>query len=167
MRNSGKSHLRSLTAAVLAGALGLAFTSLAMAAPPSRGGILGWVSGESHAPRTSTSIRSSGSRPDFGRLDLRAPTNLPADSYSPADAASAPIPFPARRAAVSIHDDERPALGADEPQLKVSGGIQEIAQRVHREGVPVARLWESHSALVSLGLNQRGKPGLWLIQKVK
>jgi hypothetical protein len=31
--------------------------------------------------------------------------------------------------------------------------------------VPIARLWESHSALLSLGLNQRGKPGLWLIQK--
>jgi len=43
---------------------------------------------------------------------------------------------------------------------------EEFARRVHREGLPIARLWESHSALVSLGLNQRGKPGIWLIQKV-
>ena len=41
-----------------------------------------------------------------------------------------------------------------------------MARRVHREGLPVARLWENHAALVSLGLNQRGKPGLWIMQKV-
>ncbi len=45
--------------------------------------------------------------------------------------------------------------------------FEEFARRVHREGIPVARLWESHTALLSLGLNQRGKPGLWIIQKVK
>jgi len=44
---------------------------------------------------------------------------------------------------------------------------EEFLRRVHREGVPVVRLWESHTALLSLGLNQGGKPGLWLIQKVK
>jgi len=27
------------------------------------------------------------------------------------------------------------------------------------------RLWESKSALLSVGLNQKGKAGLWLIQK--
>ncbi len=47
----------------------------------------------------------------------------------------------------------------------MTGGAQEFARRVHREGLPVARLWESKSALVSIGLNQKGKPGLWLIQK--
>jgi hypothetical protein len=166
MRNSGKSHARSLTAAVLAGILASAFASLAVAAPPSRGGILGWASSDSHASRASIPSRSSGGRPDFGRLDLRAPTDLPAYT-KPADAASAPMPFPARRTAMSLHDDERTALGPDEPQVKVSGGMQEFARRFHREGLPVARLWESHSALVSLGLNQRGKPGLWLVQKTK
>jgi hypothetical protein len=40
-----------------------------------------------------------------------------------------------------------------------------FAQRFHREGLPVARLWENHAALVSLGLNQKGKPGLWVVQK--
>jgi hypothetical protein len=44
-------------------------------------------------------------------------------------------------------------------------GAEAFARRVHREGLPVARLWENHSALVSLGLNQKGKPGLWLVQK--
>jgi hypothetical protein len=40
-----------------------------------------------------------------------------------------------------------------------------LVQRFHREGLPLARLWESHHALLSLGLNQRGRPGLWLVQK--
>ena len=44
--------------------------------------------------------------------------------------------------------------------------MEELVQRAHREGVPVARLWENKSALLHLGLNQRGKPGLWLIQKI-
>jgi hypothetical protein len=44
-------------------------------------------------------------------------------------------------------------------------GTEAFARRFHREGLPVARLWENKSALVSLGLNHRGKPGLWLVQK--
>jgi hypothetical protein len=42
---------------------------------------------------------------------------------------------------------------------------EEFVNRVHHEGLPLARLWENKSALVSLGLNQRGQAGLWLIQK--
>jgi hypothetical protein len=57
------------------------------------------------------------------------------------------------------------ALGADAWQDKPSARMAELVRRVHREGLPVARLWENHSALLSLGLNQRGKPGLWIIQK--
>jgi hypothetical protein len=41
-----------------------------------------------------------------------------------------------------------------------------FARRVHQEGLPVARLWETKSAMVSLGFNPKGKPGLWLIQKI-
>lgn len=51
--------------------------------------------------------------------------------------------------------------------VKPAGGAEEFARRVRREGLPVARLFESKSALVSLGLNQKGKPGLWLIQKIR
>ena len=50
--------------------------------------------------------------------------------------------------------------------MRIMSRPEEFARRVHREGLPVARLWQGHSALLSLGLNQRGKPGLWLIQKV-
>jgi len=39
-------------------------------------------------------------------------------------------------------------------------------QRMHREGLPIAHLWESQSAALSIGLNQRGKPGLWFTQRM-
>lgn len=50
-------------------------------------------------------------------------------------------------------------------QGHIMGRAQAFAERFHREGLPIARLWENHSALVSLGLNQKGKAGLWLVQK--
>jgi hypothetical protein len=58
-----------------------------------------------------------------------------------------------------------PALGGESMQPRPLGRAEAFAQRFHREGLPVARLWENHSALISLGLNQKGKPGLWLVQK--
>jgi hypothetical protein len=61
---------------------------------------------------------------------------------------------------------EVPVLGSTGTQSRIDSPIQALARRVHREGLPVARLWENKSALVSLGLNQKGKPGLWIIQKI-
>jgi len=58
-----------------------------------------------------------------------------------------------------------PALGAGELNFRTMSQAEIFARRVHREGLPVARLWESKSAFLSIGLNQRGKPGLWLTQK--
>jgi hypothetical protein len=46
-----------------------------------------------------------------------------------------------------------------------AGSPVEFANRIRHEGLPLARLWENHSALISLGLNPKGKPGLWLVQK--
>jgi hypothetical protein len=58
-----------------------------------------------------------------------------------------------------------PDLGANVTQSRLPSRAEEFARRVHREGLPVARLWENKSALVSLGLNEKGKPGLWVMQK--
>jgi hypothetical protein len=44
--------------------------------------------------------------------------------------------------------------------------LQDFVRRVHHEGLPVARLFESKSALVHVGLSPKGKPGLWLVQKI-
>ena len=45
--------------------------------------------------------------------------------------------------------------------------VQDFVRRVHREGLPVARLFETKGVLVHLGLNPKGKPGLWLVQKTR
>jgi hypothetical protein len=79
-------------------------------------------------------------------LDLRAPESIkPANTYSASgDKTSAlQIPF------------EKPKSPAEA-----------WVDRARREGLPVARLWENKAALLSVGLNQKGQPGLWLTQKV-
>jgi hypothetical protein len=61
------------------------------------------------------------------------------------------------------------AFGADEISVHEMSQGQIIAQRIqhmHREGLPVAHLWESKLAALSIGLNQRGKPGLWFTQRM-
>jgi hypothetical protein len=58
---------------------------------------------------------------------------------------------------------EVPGLGSEGMHARPT--IQEFVHKVHREGLPVARLFETKSALVHLGLSPRGKPGLWLVQK--
>jgi hypothetical protein len=59
-----------------------------------------------------------------------------------------------------------PGLGAQGPQPRITSPMEEFTRRVRKEGLPVARLWENKSALISLGLNQKGKPGLWIVQKI-
>jgi hypothetical protein len=55
----------------------------------------------------------------------------------------------------------------DAPRAPDGGIAAELAQRFRREGLPIARLWQNHEAMLSVGLNQRGKPGLWLVQKTR
>jgi hypothetical protein len=60
---------------------------------------------------------------------------------------------------------ELPLLGSE--SIHVRPTIQDFVRKVHREGLPVARLFETKSALLHLGLSPRGKPGLWLVQKTQ
>lgn len=62
-------------------------------------------------------------------------------------------------------DNHWAASGFSAGQTREITRAEAFARRFHREGLPLARLWENHSALLSLGLNSRGKPGLWLVQK--
>jgi hypothetical protein len=57
-----------------------------------------------------------------------------------------------------IHHDALPQRNSASPEA--------LVRRVHNEGLPLARLWENHAVLISLGVNPKGKVGLWLIQKV-
>jgi hypothetical protein len=97
-------------------------------------------------------------------LDLRPPVA----AAEPAARVSMSFPSSSPRQTLGAQKQfQLPALGAEASRYRVPGRVEEFARRVHREGLPVARLWENNSALVSLGLNQKGKPGLWLIQKTR
>jgi hypothetical protein len=112
--------------------------------------------------------------PSTAQLDLRPPVNsLPATERDGA-AALASTFFPSAIQHLNLGKadpgtDDRirlPAMGIGEGSFRTMSQAAIVARRIHREGLPVARLWESKSALLSIGLNQKGKPGLWLIQKV-
>jgi hypothetical protein len=155
IRNPGLGRLATL------GLCGLGLMSAALAAPPgSQRGPPGIQRGAAH-------------------LDLRPAMTLhPAMDLRPAMAVpektSAAFPSSLHRQTLAGQEQlQLPDLGSDSgrphitgSQPRTMGGAEEFARRVHREGLPVARLWENKSALVSLGLNQRGKPGLWIIQKI-
>jgi len=95
------------------------------------------------------------------RLDLRAPTHA-------GPIAEKPVAFPSaliRHQSGGVQETAQlPSLGAGNPRLRPP--LAELARHIQHEGLPVARLWENNSALVHIGLNQRGKPGLWLVQKI-
>jgi hypothetical protein len=111
--------------------------------------------------------------PLASKLDLRAPAEVSAGSASTGGfhaLAVDSLAFPSVR---RTSDDTRARLEEQLPSLGTAGLVahpmsraEQLATRFRREGLPVARLFESHSALLSLGLNQRGKPGIWLIQKL-
>jgi len=112
--------------------------------------------------------RSSPGRLDLHRLDLRVPDTA-ARAADDAQAFPSAGAFPsAQHAPIASYgrvEDDLPALGGGAP-IRTMSRAEEIARRVQREGVPIARLWESRTALLHIGLSPRGKPGLWLIQKV-
>jgi hypothetical protein len=155
--------IRNLRLGCLAtlGLCGLGLMNAALAAPPgSQRGPPGLQRGAPHSDQRSTmALRPA--------LDLRPAMAAP-------ERTSAAFPSSLHRQTLAGQEQlQLPDLGSDSgrpriegSQPRTMGGAEEFARRVHREGLPVARLWENKSALVSLGLNQKGKPGLWIIQKI-
>lgn len=127
----------------------------AIAAPPLRAQ---FPSGQARPQPALTHLQAPG--PAQPHLDLRAPSHIP----EVAD--SADRSFPSRRPNLSAQEAvQLPRLGAE--GIRTRPTVQEFVRRVHQEGLPVARLFEGKSALVHLGLNPKGKPGLWLVQKTR
>lgn len=117
------------------------------------------------SPRPQSTLRRSLDPRDH-RFDLRPTKDFPSTDARGGDSAPAsatPLP-PPRHFGV---DDRRQlvSLGTVDESFRVMNQPQAFARRVHQEGLPVARLWETKSSLLSIGLNQKGKPGLWLIKK--
>jgi hypothetical protein len=98
-------------------------------------------------------------------LDLQLPTNVTTTVPGNLDKSSASFPSMHRPAQWAEAPSQPRGWSAAEPAARTPGRVEELALRFHREGLPLARLWETKSALVSLGLNPKGKPGLWLTQK--
>lgn len=99
--------------------------------------------------------------PPAHRLDLALPANLAATADKP------PAAFPSlhRQAQGAQAPIQLRGFGAADPPTRIPGRVEDMVLRFHREGLPLARLWENKSTLVSLGLNPKGKPGLWITQK--
>jgi len=130
-----------------AGAAALCILNSALAAPPQVRQV---------QPHLQIQTRSLGPR-----LDLRAPV-------SAADAAEKSSAFPSMSHIHRLGSQEPvqpPAPGLDTMRSRLV--VQDFVRRVRHEGLPVARLFESKTALLHLGLNPKGKPGLWLVQKVR
>jgi hypothetical protein len=135
-------------AALLAGTLAL---SPVFATPPQGRSIQNPVPQTQPQPQPQSFAQHLDLRPPAQGLDFseRAPMSFPSMAHrQPGD--------PQVRPPV-------PSLAAD--GVRSQSTVQDFARRVHREGLPVARLFESNSALIHLGLSPRGKPGLWLVQK--
>jgi hypothetical protein len=141
-------------------AAGVAFAGAAVAAPPGTSALNG--------------LRAAAvaDRPALSKLDLRPPADPMKSSARPVALAVDDAPFPSARrptdeASRSRLDESWPSLASDGLAVaRPMSRAQEMARRFQHEGLPVAKLFENHSALVSLGLNQHGKPGIWLIQKL-
>jgi len=114
------------------------------------------------------SLSAPGMHPESAstaHLDLRPPTIMPADTR---ELASGPSPSPIH--GLYLDKNEHifsPALSIDETNFRMMSKPAIFVDRVRREGLPFARLWESRSALLSIGLSPKGKPGLWLTQKIR
>ena len=157
------------------GACGFCLVCSALASPPfSRGGLPPSIIDSARSiSATSRSVARHEYMPT-AHLDLRPPAeSAPTIHHGGTDAtASAPFPSAIHHLDLGKADlgtDDRnwsPALSGGELNFRVMGQAEISAHRIHREGLPVARLWESKSALLSIGLNPRGKPGLWLTQKI-
>lgn len=146
---SERSEKQVLTAVAGVGALFL--LGVAIAAPQ----------GRPVQPRAQSQIQPTGQHLASGQhLDLRAPA--PA-----ADVSEKTSAFPSvlhRHGLGSSVQAQPPGFGTD--SMRSRPGIQDFVRRVRQEGLPLARIFESKSALVHLGLSPKGKPGLWLVQKI-
>jgi hypothetical protein len=126
------------------------------------------ASGASAGPPQGLLSRLQSSRPQgqiqapAQHLDLRAPSHA-VEAGMASEKSAGVFPSMAHRQNPAQEQVDVPSLGSEGMHARPT--IQEFVHKVHREGLPVARLFETKSALVHLGLSPRGKPGLWLVQK--
>jgi hypothetical protein len=113
-------------------------------------------------PTGRPSFRAPSQPPGLAQhLDLRPPSHL--ELAGNATEKSHSFAAPLRQTLSPPEQVPLAAMAGD--GMRTRPALQDFVRRVHREGLPVARLFESKSALVHVGLSPKGKPGLWLVQK--
>ncbi len=182
-KKAGRTRKIRLICIAAGGLCGLGLLKSAIAIPPLGRG--------SSSPSTAESARTPlviGRSPlrqanaSTAPLDLRPPQEKSSATVYQGAGALAAAPFPSaihhlELGKTDIGGEDRDAenhmrssvFGARAPSFQEMSQAQILAQRVqriHREGLPIARLWESQSAALSIGLNPRGKPGLWFTQRM-
>ena len=176
--NEGRQEFWRWANRAAGGALSISLACAAVAAPPADHGstmpasLRSIDTGGGRLPALAP--QSAADRSFASKLDLRAPAEVSAGSASTGGfhaLAVDSLAFPSLRhtsddAARARLEEQLPSLGTAGLVAHPMSRAEQLATRFRREGLPVARLFESHSALLSLGLNQRGKPGIWLIQKL-
>jgi hypothetical protein len=81
---------------------------------------------------------------------------------------SSSMAFPSSRHRPTLSMQESPQLlnlGAEASRPR--SRVENLVRQVHKEGLPVARLFETKSTLVHVGLSPRGKPGLWFFHSMQ
>ena len=96
------------------------------------------------------------------RLDLAAPSMAAPVYERPAAAAFA---AGLRRGAEGALSSNLPGLGAG-ASGRIMSRPEMLARNFKREGLPLARLFQSENSLVHVGLSPKGKPGLWFVEKL-
>jgi hypothetical protein len=95
-------------------------------------------------------------------LDLSPPAHAIESLQKTPTPSSSAFPSPLHHPAPILQTPlQLPSLGAEGPRPR--GRVEHFVQQFHKEGLPVARLFDNKSTLVHVGLSPRGKPGLWFV----
>jgi hypothetical protein len=167
--------INRLSCIAAVGLYGIGFLSYSIAAPlPSR--IAPFLPGIKSSPLAIAILPSPAVERAMAPtpLDLRVPHEPFVPEMHAGSSGFAFRDFPAvsqqplRSFAGSAANDHgtRPGFGIREADFRMASPAERLVGRVRREGLPIARLWKSESALLSIGLNQRGKPGVWFTKAV-
>jgi hypothetical protein len=158
---------------VATGLCGLCLSCSAVASPPINwGGSSSAIASARSTPLAARPVARQQYTP-APNLDLRPPGASPSAISHEGSAVRASETFPSTTHRLDLgQPDLAPdnrvqarVLPIGELNFRVMSQAEIFARRVHQEGLPIARLFQSKSASLSIGLNKRGKPGLWFTQK--
>ena len=100
------------------------------------------------------------------RLDLRPPANAMESNQGVAASLAAPGRYRLFSGQLPWKSDARAFSPPVSQNEHIMSPMETLTHNFQHEGLPVAKLFQSNQSLVHLGLNPKGKPGLWIIHKL-